>query len=56
MNTCRCKFHHTIDKAPKISFNSIGLPLRPREPVCAFYLRNRRCAYRQLCKFHHPED
>ncbi len=40
---CRsCKFGHPLDKAPKVQFNSLGLPLRPGEPECAFYMRNYR--------------
>ncbi|KAI7839733.1 hypothetical protein COHA_006537 [Chlorella ohadii] len=50
-----CKFGHPLDKAPKVQFNSLGLPLRPGEPECAFYMRNYRCAFGHTCKFHHPE-
>lgn len=41
---CSCKFGHPLDKAPKVQFNSLGLPLRPEEPECAFYMRNYRWA------------
>ncbi|PSC76554.1 MFS general substrate transporter [Micractinium conductrix] len=50
-----CKFAHPFDKAPKVEFNSMGLPLRPGEPECAFYVKNYRCAFGHTCKFHHPE-
>lgn len=32
-----------------------GLPLRPEEPDCAFYVRNGWCAFSDTCKFHHPD-
>ncbi|KAL4431152.1 hypothetical protein ABPG75_006408 [Micractinium tetrahymenae] len=50
-----CKFAHPFDKAPKVEFNSLGLPLRPGEPDCSFYLKHYRCAFGHTCKFHHPE-
>lgn len=50
-----CKFEHPFDKAPKVEFNSLGLPLRPGEPECSFYVKNYRCAFGHTCKFHHPE-
>ncbi|KAL4423577.1 hypothetical protein ABPG77_004617 [Micractinium sp. CCAP 211/92] len=50
-----CKFAHPFDKAPRVEFNSLGLPLRPGEPECSFYLKHYRCAFGHTCKFHHPE-
>lgn len=38
----RCKFDHPYDQAPKVMFNSLGLPLRPGEAPCAFFLKNLR--------------
>ncbi|KAL4859340.1 Zinc finger CCCH domain-containing protein 12 [Chlorella vulgaris] len=50
-----CKFAHPFDQAPKVLFNSLGLPLRPTEPECSFFMKNFRCAFGHTCKFHHPE-
>lgn len=30
------------------------LPQRPSEPDCIYFLRNGRCKYGSICKFHHP--
>ncbi len=30
------------------------LPQRPNEPDCIYFLRNGRCKYGSICKFHHP--
>ena len=30
------------------------LPQRPTEPDCIYFLRNGRCKYGPICKFHHP--
>jgi hypothetical protein len=51
----RCKFDHPYELAPKVSFNSLGLPMRPKEPVCAFYMKNWHCAFGHTCKYNHPE-
>lgn len=51
----RCKFEHPFDKAPKVSYNTLGLPLRPEEPPCAYYMKHFHCAFGHTCKFHHPE-
>lgn len=51
----RCKFEHPFDKAPKVSYNSAGLPLRPEEPPCTYYMKHFHCAFGHTCKFHHPE-
>lgn len=51
----RCKFEHPYELAPKVSFNSLGLPMRPKEPVCAFYMKNWHCAFGHTCKYDHPE-
>lgn len=47
---CSCKFAHPFDKAPRVEFNSLGLPLRPGEPECSFYLKH----YRQGARSPHP--
>jgi hypothetical protein len=36
----RCKFDHPYGQAPRVAFNSLGLPLRPEEPPCSYYLKN----------------
>jgi hypothetical protein len=41
---CSCKFAHPYDQAPKVEFNALGLPLRPGEPECSFYVKNFRQA------------
>eukprot|EP00775_Hariotina_reticulata_P001925 gene1925-2257_t len=35
----RCKFSHPLDR-PEVLYNSRGLPLRPNEAECSFYVRN----------------
>ena len=37
-----CKFAHPYDLAPRIRFNALGLPLRPGEPLCAYYMQHCR--------------
>ena len=51
----RCKFEHPFDKAPKVQYNTMGLPLRPEEPPCAYFMKHLHCAFGHTCKFHHPE-
>ena len=51
----RCKFGHPFDKAPRVEYNSLGLPVRPDEPVCSFYMKNWQCAFGHTCKYNHPE-
>ena len=31
-----------------------GLPLRPTQSVCPFYLKKADCKYKEACKYHHP--
>lgn len=35
--------------------NSKGLPLRPGQPDCAFYVRTTACKFGATCRFNHPE-
>ena len=35
----RCKFEHPYELAPHVEFNSLGLPLRPSEPECSYYMK-----------------
>lgn len=51
----RCKFDHPYDKAPKVVYNTMGLPMRPEEPPCAFFMKHAHCAFGHTCKYHHPE-
>jgi len=50
-----CKFSHPIDRAPLVSYNSMGLPRRPGQEVCRFYIKKKRCAFGHTCKYDHPE-
>jgi hypothetical protein len=36
----RCKFEHPYDRAPRVDYNSLGLPMRPQEPTCSYYVKN----------------
>jgi hypothetical protein len=51
----RCKFQHPIELAPRVQYNSVGLPMRPGEKVCTYYMRHGRCSYGHTCKYDHPE-
>ncbi|PWA94350.1 zinc finger CCCH domain-containing protein 67 [Artemisia annua] len=57
--TCKyrsfCKYDHSGPTDPQPLVNSTGLPLRPNEQPCFFYLRNRDCKFGSGCKFNHPE-
>ncbi|KAK1665682.1 hypothetical protein QYE76_053841 [Lolium multiflorum] len=36
--------------------NSKGLPIRPGEVDCSFYVKTGSCMYGSLCRFNHPEQ
>ncbi|KAM0858717.1 hypothetical protein ACQ4PT_047646 [Festuca glaucescens] len=36
--------------------NSKGLPIRPGEVDCSFYIKTGSCMYGSLCRFNHPEQ
>ena len=36
--------------------NASNLPQRPTSLDCIFYLRNGKCKYGKMCKYHHPLD
>ncbi|KAJ7568497.1 hypothetical protein O6H91_01G034700 [Diphasiastrum complanatum] len=36
--------------------NSKGLPLRPGQTDCPFYMKTGSCKYGDSCRFHHPEN
>ncbi len=56
--TGHCKYGDAcvFDHPPELSvaLTSLGLPLRPGQPVCTFYLKNSNCKFGPSCKFHHP--
>ncbi|WOK98579.1 zinc finger CCCH domain-containing protein 37 isoform X2 [Canna indica] len=61
----RCKFNHPKEKlsaptgklgeVPPETTDSAGLPERPFEPVCSFYIKTGSCKFGTNCKFHHPK-
>jgi hypothetical protein len=38
----RCKFDHPYELAPQVVYNKLGLPLRPGQPDCQYYLKTLR--------------
>ncbi|XP_024442497.1 zinc finger CCCH domain-containing protein 67 isoform X2 [Populus trichocarpa] len=61
-----CRFNHTREKTfsvpplktpmPSIlELNFLGLPIRPGEKQCEFYMRNGSCKYGATCKYNHPD-
>ncbi|KAG8093399.1 hypothetical protein GUJ93_ZPchr0012g18839 [Zizania palustris] len=55
-----CKYLHRDGKegkpeAEKADLNFLGLPLRPGEKECPYYMRTGSCKYATNCKFHHPD-
>lgn len=44
-----------IYTAPAESFNSKGYPLRPGQPICAFFAKTGECKFSNTCKFDHTE-
>ncbi|GJN13264.1 hypothetical protein PR202_ga31616 [Eleusine coracana subsp. coracana] len=55
-----CKYLHHEGKegkteAEKVDLNFLGLPLRPGEKECPYYMRTGSCKYATNCKFHHPD-
>ncbi|OMO63653.1 Zinc finger, CCCH-type [Corchorus olitorius] len=45
----------TGDVKPALSHNSKGLPLRPDEVDCPFYLKTGSCKYGASCRYNHPD-
>lgn len=39
---------------PAVSFNAKGLPIRPGEVDCSFYLKTGSCKFGSICRFNHP--
>ncbi|CAA6659893.1 unnamed protein product [Spirodela intermedia] len=52
-----CRFHHPRERVipvPDCILSPLGLPLRPGETPCLFYLRYGICKFGSNCKFDHP--
>merc|ERR1711959_461146 len=41
--------------AMNLRFNSDGLPIRPSQKPCSYYMETGHCKYGKACKWHHPE-
>ncbi|CAN6585489.1 unnamed protein product [Malus baccata var. baccata] len=41
--------------APALELNFSGLPIRPGEKDCPYYMRTGTCKYETNCKFNHPD-
>lgn len=59
-----CRYNHSRGKgpvapvapvAPVVEFNFLGLPIRPGERECPYYMRNGSCKYESNCRFNHPD-
>ncbi|XP_042482918.1 uncharacterized protein LOC122063264 isoform X2 [Macadamia integrifolia] len=44
-----------VPLAPPLDFNFLGLPIRPGERECQYYMRTGSCKYGPNCRFHHPD-
>ncbi|XP_011659059.1 zinc finger CCCH domain-containing protein 37 isoform X5 [Cucumis sativus] len=44
-----------ISLSPAIMHNSKGLPIRPGEVDCPFYLKTGSCKYGTTCRYNHPD-
>ncbi|XP_017980656.1 PREDICTED: zinc finger CCCH domain-containing protein 37 isoform X2 [Theobroma cacao] len=45
----------TADVKPALFHNSKGLPIRPDEVDCPFYLKTGSCKYGSSCRYNHPD-
>ncbi|KAG5230266.1 TRANSCRIPTION FACTOR C3H FAMILY-RELATED [Salix purpurea] len=61
-----CRFNHTGEflfsvpplktpLSPILELNFLGLPIRPGEKQCEYYMRNGSCKYGGNCKYNHPD-
>ncbi|KAB5525086.1 hypothetical protein DKX38_022835 [Salix brachista] len=61
-----CRFNHTGEfffsvpplktpMSPILELNFLGLPIRPGEKQCEYYMRNGSCKYGGNCKYNHPD-
>ncbi|XP_048443736.1 DNA ligase 1 isoform X17 [Pyrus x bretschneideri] len=41
--------------AAALEFNFLGLPIRPGEKDCSYYMQTASCKYETNCKFNHPD-
>ncbi|OAY30751.1 zinc finger CCCH domain-containing protein 43 isoform X2 [Manihot esculenta] len=60
-----CRYNHSRAKTPVLpakaavfpvlDLNFLGLPIRPGEKECPYYMRNGSCKYGANCRFNHPD-
>ncbi|XP_015581492.1 zinc finger CCCH domain-containing protein 43 [Ricinus communis] len=60
-----CRYNHSRAKPlllqaktavfPALDLNFLGLPIRPGERECPYYMRNGSCKYGANCRFNHPD-
>ncbi|KAD2806067.1 hypothetical protein E3N88_39444 [Mikania micrantha] len=53
-----CKFNHGVGKnvkTPVIEYNFVGLPIRPGEKKCPYYMSKGFCQNGRTCRLHHPD-
>ncbi|XP_065873975.1 zinc finger CCCH domain-containing protein 43 [Euphorbia lathyris] len=60
-----CRYNHSRAKSPVLpartttfpvsDLNFLGLPIRPGERECPYYMRNGSCKYGANCRFNHPD-
>ncbi|CAO2833021.1 unnamed protein product [Amaranthus hypochondriacus] len=50
------KYYHSMQKPEneRLVLNFLGLPVRPSEQECNFYMRTGSCGYGTNCRFNHP--
>ncbi|KAM7269591.1 hypothetical protein ACFE04_025088 [Oxalis oulophora] len=46
---------HSLPPAPAMLHNTKGLPIRPGEVDCPFYLKTGSCKYGATCRYNHPD-
>lgn len=49
------KVNHSTQPFPTVELNFMGLPIRPGERDCSFYMSNGSCKYGVNCWFSHPD-
>ncbi|XP_057541170.1 zinc finger CCCH domain-containing protein 67-like isoform X2 [Amaranthus tricolor] len=51
-----CRYNHSMQKPEneRLVLNFLGLPVRPSEQECNFYMRTGSCGYGTNCRFNHP--
>ncbi|PRW20697.1 Serine threonine- kinase endoribonuclease IRE1 [Chlorella sorokiniana] len=48
-----CRFNHPLQYA--VQLNRLGLPRRPNQPPCQFYIKTGTCKFGASCKWDHPD-